>query len=82
VVKVAISLPANLLEAIERQRQAAGETRSEFFRRAAGRELRASADARAADRYAEAYDADPETEADSWMTPETLALINEEAPWE
>lgn len=35
--KVAISLPGDILEAVETERKAKGESRSQFFRRAAER---------------------------------------------
>ena len=38
--KVAISLPERVLKAIEKERKARGESRSEFFRRAAEKLLK------------------------------------------
>ncbi len=81
-VKVAISLPAELLMEAEEARHIRGETRSEFFRRAIedwlAREREQAADAE----YVAAYRRCPETddEVAAWSALALRAL--EQEPWE
>jgi hypothetical protein len=78
--KVAISLPQDLLEAIEAARHTYGETRSQFFRRA----VEALLDTRRGqdlDRcYVQAYQQTPET-LDEGLYPAALAALAQE-PWD
>ena len=59
--KVAISLPEHVLEAIEKERKARGESRSEFFRRAAEKLLKQEQESRAVEAYVRGYRAMPES---------------------
>lgn len=60
-VKIAVSLPGDLLESVESERKASGESRSQFFRRAVISLLRQKRDLEIADHYIKAYRAQPET---------------------
>ena len=60
--KVAISLPEVVLKAIEEARKTTGESRSEFFRRAAVELLQHEVEKARAFRYVDAYRQMPETE--------------------
>lgn len=61
-VKVAISLPADLLASIDRARRRTGANRSSYLRTAAEAQLRLEDDD--VDRYVAAYRAQPETPAE------------------
>jgi metal-responsive CopG/Arc/MetJ family transcriptional regulator len=53
--KVAISLPESVLKAIEKERKAKGESRSEFFRRAAEDLLKKERDSKKIETYVRGY---------------------------
>ena len=53
--KVAISLPEHVLRAIEKERKARGESRSEFFRRAAEILLKQEKESKAIETYIRGY---------------------------
>ncbi|MBI3962454.1 MAG: ribbon-helix-helix protein, CopG family [Deinococcus sp.] len=80
--KVAISLPPEVLAAIEEQRRATGESRSQFFRRAAEALLKASAEQEKITRYIRGYQRLPESkqEREAWYQAALKALAAE--PWE
>ena len=59
--KVAISLPESVLKAIEAERKARGESRSEFFRRAAEKLLKQAQEAKAVEAYVRGYRDMPES---------------------
>ena len=61
--KVAISLPAHLLDAVDRAASAAGSSRSQYFREAAEAHLRVSARMES-DQYIAAYREHPESAED------------------
>ena len=66
--KIAISLPEDLLEGIDRERGASGETRSQYFRRAVRALLRRDGEREAAERYVRGYVQDPETDSElAWV---------------
>ena len=58
--KVAISLPERVLQAIEKERKARGESRSEFFRRAAEKLLKQEHEFKAVEKYIQGYCSLPE----------------------
>jgi metal-responsive CopG/Arc/MetJ family transcriptional regulator len=64
IVKVAVSLPDDLLAAADEERKKQGETRSGFFRRAVELLLRREREAQAEERYIRNYRDDPESDAD------------------
>jgi metal-responsive CopG/Arc/MetJ family transcriptional regulator len=79
--KVAISLPERVLAAIEQNRKASGESRSEFFRRAAEELLKQEQEAKEVERYIQGYRTSPESaeEVEAVHRAGTTALAEE--PW-
>ncbi|MCZ7625936.1 MAG: hypothetical protein C3F12_11140 [Candidatus Methylomirabilota bacterium] len=61
-VKIAISLPADLLEALEKERQARNESRSQFFREAVEHLLRQKRLQETVKQYVQGYLAEPESD--------------------
>jgi metal-responsive CopG/Arc/MetJ family transcriptional regulator len=59
--KVAISLPENILKAIEKERKIRGESRSEFFRRAVEKYLKQERESKEVEAYIKGYTALPES---------------------
>ena len=84
--KIAITLPEELLESVERARKARGQTRSEFLRCAAEDWLRREQDRDADDEYARAYREQPDSEDKSAEAEAVLLAsaesINREYPWD
>ena len=62
MAKIAISLPDDVLQEVEKERSASGETRSEFFRRAVKALLKREREREAVEQYVRAYQEMPETE--------------------
>ena len=59
--KVAVSLPKDVLEAVEMERKAKGESRSQYFRRAIERLLKQERDSSAVKDYVRGYQEVPES---------------------
>jgi metal-responsive CopG/Arc/MetJ family transcriptional regulator len=79
--KVAISLPENVLKAIEKERKAKGESRSEFFRRAAEDLLKKERESEKVETYVLGYRALPEsTEEVEAIHRAGVAVLTKE-PW-
>lgn len=66
-VKIAISLPAEILEAAERARKARGESRSQFFCRAVENFLRRMREREVVEQYVQGYRENPETDEEVAM---------------
>ena len=81
MAKIAISLPDAVLQEIERQRRARGESRSEFFRRAAEAVLRREREREMDERYVNAYLHQPETDEELALAWFDLAALAG-SPWE
>ena len=82
MAKIAISLPDEVLQAVEQERLARGESRSAFFRRAVEQLLRREREREADQRYVRGYLEFPETEEeDVWVRAAGLMALAEE-PWE
>ena len=64
MAKIAISLPEETLEAVEKERLANGLSRSEFFRRAVEEHLRRVKEREYAEQYIQGYLKYPETKAE------------------
>jgi len=82
-MKVTLSMPRDVLAAIERERKARGLSRSEFVRRAVEETLRRQRDQRAAAAYARGYQEQPESPQD--VAPFVEAgerAVTTLAPWE
>ena len=80
--KIAISLPEELLQSIERERLARGESRSEFCRSAIKAFLRRTSDREAIEQYIRGYQQHPETEDEIAMSQCTLQAVFAENPWD
>jgi len=79
--KVAISLPEYVLKAIEKERKARGESRSEFFRRAAEKLLKQEQESKAVETYIQGYRIMPEpAEEVETIHRAGVAMLAEE-PW-
>ena len=79
--KIAVSLPRELLEAVDAECHERGATRSEFFRRAVAMVLRAKQLHEEEERYEAGYRALPETEEDNYLESLGLDILRQE-PWE
>lgn len=81
-VKISISLPADVLEAADQQRENIGASRSEFFRQALEAWLRHLNEQKAIARYIRGYKEQPETaeEVEEVVAAGKGALALE--PWE
>ena len=80
--KVAISLPRDVLIAVEAERRATGESRSAFFRRAAQALLRRQLEKQAVQAYIRAYQRHPET-AEEMEAINALGMkVLAREPWE
>ena len=79
--KVAISLPENFLKAIEKERKARGESRSEFFRRAAERLLKQEKESKAIEAYIHGYTTIPESPDEVEAVHQAGVNVLGEEPW-
>ncbi len=79
--KVAISLPEPVLKAIEKERKARGESRSEFFRRAAEKLLKEEQESKAVEAYVRGYCAMPESAEEVEAVHQAGAAVLTEEPW-
>ena len=80
-VKIAISLPPELLEVADQKRQERGETRSEFFRHAVEALLRREQEQEAVQRYLQGYRVQPETDKEVEAIHRASSVVFEQAPW-
>ncbi len=79
--RVAISLPEDTLKAIEKERKARGESRSEFFRRAAEKLLKQEQESKAVEAYIRGYCATPESAEEVEAVHRAGAAALAEEPW-
>ncbi len=82
MAKIAISLPDEVLEAVEKERLAKGESRSQFFRRAAEEQLRRQRDREDIEQYIRGYLENPETEGEIALAESTLGYAFDDDSWE
>ena len=82
VAKVAISLPEDVLEAVEIERRAKGENRSQFFRRAVERLLKQERESLAAKDYIRGYQEMPESAEEVEAAHQIGSAVLAEEPWE
>ena len=80
--KISISLPRSTLERADRERRAAGESRSQFFRRAVEEYLRQKKQREQVERYVAGYVAEPESEYEEEVAERAAAEVLDEEPWE
>lgn len=82
VAKVTISLPGEVLEVVEKERKAKGESRSEFFRRAVEELLRQQRQRASVEQYIHGYKQMPDTDEEVQAVHKAGALVLAEEPWE
>ena len=82
MAKIAISLPDDVLQAVEKERELSGESRSEFFRRAAKALLKQKQREERDREYILAYREMPETDDEmAWLDASSQAALGE-YPWD
>ena len=79
--KVAISLPEHVLKEIERERKSRGESRSEFFRRAAEKLLKQEQESKAIEMYIRGYCTMPESAKEVETVHRAGVAVLSEEPW-
>lgn len=80
-IKIAISLPNEMLTDVEQERSESGESRSEFFRRAVGALLRRRREQDKTERYVRAYQQNPETKEEIEAARHAASAIISEESW-
>ena len=80
--KIAISLPEEVLNAVEREREGSGESRSQFFRRAVETLLRQRQERERIEQYVRAYQQTPETREEVEAARRAASAILAEEPWQ
>ena len=80
--KIAISLPEEVLTAVEREREGSGESRSQFFRRAVQMLLRHRQERQLSQQYLRAYQDMPETKEEVAAARHAASTILAEEPWQ
>jgi metal-responsive CopG/Arc/MetJ family transcriptional regulator len=79
--KIAISLPKEVLTAVEREREESGESRSQIFRRAVELLLRQREERETSEQYIRAYQEMPETKEEVTAARRAASTILAEEPW-
>jgi metal-responsive CopG/Arc/MetJ family transcriptional regulator len=79
--KIAISLPEEVLDAVEREREGSGESRSQFFRRAVEALLRRQREQELSEQYVRAYQKLPESPEEIEAARRGASSILAEEPW-
>jgi len=80
--KIAISLPEEVLTAVEREREESGESRSQIFRRAVDLLLRQRKEREMSKNYIRAYQQMPETKEEVTADRRSASTILAEEPWQ
>lgn len=80
--KIAISLPEDVLTAVEREREESGESRSQIFRRAVDLLLRQRKEREMSEKYIRAYQQVPETKEEVTAARRSASTILAEEPWQ
>lgn len=80
--KIAISLPEEVLTAVEKEREESGESRSQIFRRAVDLLLRQRKEQEMSKQYIRAYQEVPETKAEITAARRSASTILAEEPWQ
>lgn len=81
IVKIAISLPEELLRAVESECRTRGETRSRYFRQAIERLLNQQRTQEAVRRYIEGYQQQPETDEEIAPAHQLSTAVLVQEPW-
>jgi metal-responsive CopG/Arc/MetJ family transcriptional regulator len=79
--KITISLPEEVLTAVEREREGSGESRSQIFRRAVELLLRQQKEQKMSEQYIRAYQQIPETNEEVAAARHAATTILAEEPW-
>ena len=82
MAKIAISLPDEVYQAVEKERMAKGESRSQFIRRAVEEHLRRAREREDVEQYTRGYQKYPETKEEVALAESTLGYVMAENPWE
>ena len=82
MAKIAISLPEEVLQAVEKERLASGLSRSEFFRNAVEAFLRHRREQELEKQYVRGYQEMPETVEEIALAESVLGLALVENPWD
>lgn len=82
ISKIAISLPEEILAAVEKERAASGETRSQIFRRAIILLLREQKERALDEQYVRGYQRVPETREEAEAAYKAASIILAREPWE
>ncbi len=80
--KIAISLPQEMLTAVEKEREESGESRSQIFRRAVELLLRQRKEREMSERYLQAYQEMPESQEEIRAARRAASSILAEEPWQ
>jgi metal-responsive CopG/Arc/MetJ family transcriptional regulator len=80
--KIAISLPEEVLTAVEREREESGESRSQIFRRAVDLLLRQRKEQEMSEQYIRAYQQVPDTKEEVTAARRSASTILAEEPWQ
>lgn len=80
-VKIAISLPRELLARVDRARRSSGASRSEVFRRAVESQLQLKLQEEEIERYVKGYERQPESEREIEEALTTGMVTLSEEPW-
>ncbi len=79
--KIAISIPEDVLSAVEQQRESTGESRSKFFRRAVETQIRLTRERELSEQYIRAYERSPESREEVETARRSAANILAGKPW-
>ena len=79
--KIAISLPEEVLDGVDRERIARGMSRSEFFRHAIGVFLHNEQEKKAVEEYIRGYLEDPETDGELGWVESASHEVLADYPW-
>jgi metal-responsive CopG/Arc/MetJ family transcriptional regulator len=82
MAKIAISIPDELLEAVEQERQSTGASRSQVFRCAVEEHLRRAKEREDVQQYIRSYQEYPETRVERAVAESTLHFAFDEDSWE
>ena len=80
--KIAISLPEEVLIAVEKEREGSGESRSQIFRRAVELLLRQQKERELSEQYVRAYQQVPETKEEIDAARHAASAVLSEEPWQ
>ena len=82
MAKIAISLPDEVLAAVEKERLAKGESRSQFFRRAVEEQLRRERERKDIEQYIRGYQLYPETKTEIALAVAMSVYAFDDDSWE